>query len=183
VGEVSDTDTHILDVGCGYGRITEELFQYKSDLEIEGVELNKAFSDYFLRHYGSCFNGSIQEFTPKKKYDLIIICTMLMYLSNTETIQVLDKLWKSLNQGGKIICIEPINNIIIKTRKFINSKYLKPTGNKVIYYREKQLDSLLNMSGSILSKKTNICLLPILNFPIIHRAVSRKKHSTYKTPE
>ena len=176
LGEISESHTHILDVGCGYGRISDELIQYKSGFEIEGVELKKAFSDYFLRHYGSCFNVSIQEFTPKKNYDLIIICTTLMYLSNTETIQVLDKLWRSLNQGGKIICIEPTYSFIIKARKIIKSKHLKPTGNNVNYYREDQLDSLLNMKGSILSKKTNISLLPILNFPIIHRAVSRKKY-------
>ncbi len=38
---------NLLDVGCGHGRISENLLKYKHSLNIEGAELSTSFTHYF----------------------------------------------------------------------------------------------------------------------------------------
>jgi len=166
----------VLDLGCGYGRISQELKRERPDLELEGVEISEGFASHFSACVGSCFNGSIQDFTPTRKYDAIIIVTVLMYLDESEISAVLGKLWDSLNRGGKLICIEPSTNILTVTRQTLSIKRFEPTGSDVRYFHKNELENMmLRLGKASIHAASNIGLLPLLNVPVLHKAIAVTK--------
>ncbi len=170
-----DTKT-LLDVGCGYGRISKDLLKYKSGLNIEGVELSTSFAHHFENNIGSCFQGSLQDFVPPKKYDAIIIVTMLMYIDSNELPINLEKLWQSLQPGGVLVCIEPIENFLVSLRQKYKLGYFEPTGeNRVNYFNNEEFNQLFNFPDSITKSEAKIGLLPLLNMPILHKAITITK--------
>ena len=176
LNSLNDNTKTLLDVGCGYGRISKDLLKYKPALSIEGVELSSSFSNHFEKDIGPCFQGSLQSFIPTKKYDAIIIVTMLMYINSDEISMNLKKLWQSLQPGGILVCIEPIENFLVSLRKKYKLGYFKPTGeNRVNYFNNKQLNKLLNLPNSIIKSETNLGLLPFINKPILHKAITITK--------
>ena len=177
LNSLKDEDKKILDIGCGYGRISQELLERKDNLSIEGVEISKGFSDHFNKHIGKCYNTSLQDFSPHKKYDVVIIVTVLMYInSNKELELILKKLWSSLNKNGRIICIEPAKNSITSFRQKINSRRFEPTGKNVQYYEKNELLKVFqNLSNSVINEEKEIGLFPYIHLPVIHRAISLTK--------
>ncbi len=166
----------VLDVGCGYGRISLELKQERPELDLEGVEICEGFASHFSACVGPCFNGSIQDFTPTRKYDAIIVVTVLMYLDESEISAVLDKLWDSLNTGGRLICIEPSTNILTVARQTLSIKRFEPTGSDVRYFHKNELENMmLSFGKSSIRASSNIGLLPLINVPVLHRAIAVTK--------
>lgn len=88
--------SQVLDVGCGYGRISIELAERFPKASFRGVDLSKEFAKHFEQNVGSCFKCPIQQFHTEETYDLILIVTTLMYLSAEEHKEVLERLWSSL---------------------------------------------------------------------------------------
>jgi len=170
-----DTKT-LLDVGCGYGRISKDLLKYNSGLNIEGLELSTSFAHHFEKNIGTCYQGSLQDFIPTKKYDAIIIVTMLMYIDSNELPVNIEKIWQSLQPGGVLICIEPIENFLVSLRQKYKLGYFKPTGeNRVNYFNSDEFNHLFNFPDSITKFETKIGLLPLLNMPILHKAITITK--------
>lgn len=176
LNSLNDNTKTLLDVGCGYGRISKDLLKYKPNLNIEGVELSTSFAHHFEKNIGSCFQGSLQSFVPTKKYDAIIIVTMLMYIDSDELSINLKKLWQSLQPGGILVCIEPIGNFLVSLRQKYKLGYFEPTGeNRVNYFDNKEFNQLFNFPSSITKSETNIGLLPLLNMPVLHKAITITK--------
>lgn len=176
---IGKDDKTILDIGCGYGRISQELLQRDTDLMLEGVELSKYFSEHFKSTVGKCYNVPLEEFLPTKKYDVIIIVTVLMYISSPQDIKlILSRLWSALNKDGKIICIEPCNNTITYIRKLLNSKKFEPTGKDVKYYTKNEFTKLFQtLPNSKIKNEETIGILPYIRLPKLHRAMHIQKIS------
>jgi SAM-dependent methyltransferase len=101
----------ILDVGCGYGRVSLAVKRERPHVAIEGVEFCAAFAEQFEKRVGRCHRVPIQEFRPEHRYEAILIVTLLMYLSEADRSQALSVLWQSLEPGGRLLCIEPAAEI------------------------------------------------------------------------
>ena len=176
LNSLNNNTKKLLDVGCGYGRISQDLLKYKPNINIEGVELSTSFAQYFEKNIGTCFQGSLQSFVPKKKYDAIIIVTMLMYIDSNELSINIEKLWQSLKPGGVLICIEPIDNFLVSLRQKCKLGYFEPTGeNSVNYFNHEEFNQLFNFPDSITKSEGKIGLLPLLNMPILHKAITITK--------
>ena len=167
----------ILDVGCGYGRIANEIRKVAPNADIQGVEICKSFADKFIINYENCFVGSIENYIPSKKFDLIIIITVLMYIEISEIPPIITKLWEALNKNGRLICIEPSNSFLVAARKLIKRKQLQPTGEDVLYFSEKEFSKLFQIqkSSGLLIANEYFGLLPILNKPILHHGLVLEK--------
>lgn len=168
----------VLDVGCGWGRISLDLIKARPDLHVEGIELNGRFAARFSDSIGPCVTGPVQEFSPEKKYDVIMFVTSLMYLDRQEMTAVLIKMWKALNIGGKLICIEPATNFLTTMRQRSKTHKFKPTGESVAYFQSGELAGILsNLPHAEVSTEGNIGFLPFLNDPAVHRAVTSRKNA------
>ena len=173
---LDENTKNILDVGCGYGRIAKDLLVNKRDLQFDGIELSTNFAKHYEENYGSCFQGPLENFIPKKKYDAILIITVLMYIDKKDLRRNLKKIWKSLNRKGVLVCIEPIENIFITLRMKLKLSSLEPTGkSKVNYFDRTVFKNLFNFPDAAFKSESTIGLLPIINRPSLHKAITITK--------
>lgn len=166
----------LLDVGCGYGRIADEVASIRPDIKIFGVEPCEPFAEQFRSKYAGCAPDTIQNFHTDDSYDVIIIVTTLMYVSPQEHMNVATKLWKSLAPNGRLVCIEPCSNWIINARQHIPIDALKPTGKHVHYFSRKELTEIwTSQPASKLLHAKGAGILPYANCPRIHEMLIIEK--------
>ncbi|MCW8877226.1 MAG: class I SAM-dependent methyltransferase [Kangiellaceae bacterium] len=165
-------ETNILDVGCGYGRVSLEIQNQNPHVSIEGVELSSEFSQNYRQMIGPCFCGSIQDYSPVKSFDHIIAVTILMYIDKNKLGLTVDKLLSMLKPNGTLICIEPAIEFQLIWRKLTKRKNASATGGDVTYFNKADLENTLtNQFKSV--KYQPIKLAPFL--PPVHHAFSIKR--------
>jgi SAM-dependent methyltransferase len=170
--------SRVLDVGCGYGRISIELVERFPEYRFQGVDLSTEFSRHYEQNVGPCFNGPVQHFIPEEAYDLILIVTTLMYLSAEEHKEVLERLWSSLAPGGRILCIEPASELFILWRRLTGKDSASPTGGTVEHFTRQQLaDKFAHLEGSALVGARSVNLLPYIGATTVHHCVAIEKRT------
>ena len=166
----------MLDVGCGYGRLSREVQRCRHELEIYGVELCEAFAKQFEGEFSGCFHGSMQDYRADRQFDVVLLVTVLMYSNRSDLSEVLSRLWDALAVGGRLICIEPSNNFLVRWRRKADSERLRPTGGDVLYFRAGELRQLFEMlPGAHIAAQRHFGLLPGLLFPEIHHGIVVEK--------
>lgn len=169
----------LLDVGCGYGRISQEIKRNHSEIQFQGVDLCTEFAAAYEEDIGRCFNGPIQDFRTDKRFDMIIIVTCLMYLDAKEHQPTLERLWSMLNGGGCLVCIEPALEILTLWRRLTRKAFASPTGGSVYHFDQAGLKArCCGLSGASLQAATSISLLPFLPITALHHAIAVKKTSS-----
>lgn len=172
-----DKLTSMLDVGCGYGRLSKPLKEIFPLTEFNGVELCEEFARSYTAEVGSCYTGSLVDFNTDKQYDTILLVTILMYLTPEERQNSLKKLWKGLAPRGKLILIEPYYNFLTTWRRKFHLNYFSPTGGEVKYFRRIELEQLLkdNLTDSNLLT-TRFFSMPFSFFPRLHIGIVLEKN-------
>lgn len=110
----------ILDLGCGYGRLSRELLDAYPNVETVGVDISENYVKLYnedLKPRGWAIKADIRKLPFKKNYfDVVIVVTTLMYLTNKfDQQKCLKDLFGFLKPGGKFVIIErnPIGNNIV----------------------------------------------------------------------
>lgn len=105
--------TRALDVGAGIGRVTKHLlsnFFKKVDLVEGNRKLLMAAPD-FVAHacLGALFTTPLQDLTPKPDtYDCVWTQFVIIYLTDDDFVQFLQRCTRSLKQGGVLVIKENI---------------------------------------------------------------------------
>ena len=166
----------VLDVGCGYGRISEEVRHLNSGLSFNGVELCSGFAQQYETNIGPCFYGSIEEFSSSMEFDCILCVTLLMYIDKTDLPNIVNKLWGLLSNGGTLIVIEPASEILRLWRKLTMTHSASPTGGEVLYFNLKELTEVFAQLPSARVKETfSLKLIPFISSSAIHHGLSIQK--------
>lgn len=166
----------ILDVGCGYGRISREIAAHRPALNFQGVDLCTEFAKEYARQVGPCFDGPIQDFHTDEFFDSILIVTTLMYLGADEHEDVLRRLWLMLNPGGSIICVEPASEFFALWRRLTGNASASPTGGTIGHFSRQELhDKLINLEGARLSDMRSVNLVPFVVATSVHHEISVSK--------
>ncbi len=99
----------ILDVGCGYGRLSIPIIEKFPGVDISGVDI----SENYVRLYKENTNhlaliGTIENLPAELgTFDYIICITVLMYLDHENLGKAVFNLILHLKPGGRLILIEP----------------------------------------------------------------------------
>lgn len=166
----------ILDVGCGYGRISAELATRFPQARFQGVDLCTEFAEHYQRNIGPCFNGPVQEFRTEQDFDLILIVTTMMYLGAVEHDEVLQRLWSVLRPGGRIVCIEPASEFFILWHRLTGKESASPTGGMVEHFLQQQLvDKFAALDGCRLVARHAVTMLPLVPATAVHHCVAIEK--------
>ncbi len=101
IAQELDGVNSILDVGCGTGHFLERLNTYPNLYRV-GIELNKSRAA-IARQKAGCdiFQIPIEEFEPKKIFDVITMINVLSHISDFD--RLFGKLRAILAPGGKLI--------------------------------------------------------------------------------
>ncbi len=121
-----DTSTQTLDIGCGYGRLAEEMLSLGFE-RITGVDFSEGFCRQFASHFGPAVRADLTHlpFAPatlKNAYSV----TALMYLDPVDARRVLQSLDHSLLPGARVLVLEPGAEFNRLARLFLRSKPLEP---------------------------------------------------------
>jgi SAM-dependent methyltransferase len=109
---VMGDSSRILDAGCGYGRISQEILKQFPKSELTGMDVSATYVDLYKKNTGrNAFQGNIGSFPEDSgSFDLIICVTVLMYLPQQELKPAIGEMLKHLNENGRIILIEPLKS-------------------------------------------------------------------------
>jgi len=168
----------ILDVGCGYGRISAELAAHVPGAAFQGVDLCTEFAEEYRRTVGPCFNGPVQDFRSNERFDLVLIVTTLMYLTSDEHVEVLERLWSALAPGGRIVCIEPSSELFTLWRRLTGRESASPTGGTVAHFlRDELAAKFARLEGAHIVGRRSVTLLPFVSATAVHHCIAVEKRS------
>lgn len=171
----------VLDVGCGYGRISCELQRKRSEIgHFQGIELSPTFARAYAQNVGPCFIGPVQEFHTTRHYDAIIVVTVLMYLEAEEHQTELARLWGMLNpDGGRLICIEPAIEFLEFWRRLTRTRDASPTGGDIATFTLEDLhETCTRLPDSVVIEAESIAPISLLRNLTLHHAVALARHVT-----
>jgi SAM-dependent methyltransferase len=168
-------DLKILDVGCGYGRLSIPIIKKFPDIDIKGLDISENYVRLYKENtHHPAMVGAIENIpTELGTFDYIICVTVLMYLDDQGLKKAISQLFLHLKRGGKLIIIEPhrsgillqtgfgmlifFRNIVKRDSHHIRSRYF--TLNELGSYFK-------NFEGSILLERrlpiTSLFFLPIV---------------------
>jgi SAM-dependent methyltransferase len=170
----------MLDVGCGYGRLSMAIIERFPDVDLTGVDISENYVSLYKKNTNQpAFVGAIENFPAELgTFDCIICITVLMYVDDENLGRAIDHLFLHLKRGGKLILIEPhCSGTYFQTGFGILPLLMKRirrdafnTGGRS--FRGNKLEDLLrNAGGRILSENripvASFCFLPMALFGIM----------------
>lgn len=111
---------HVLDFGCGNGRITALLAQAFSKSIVSGYDISEKTIKYARKFNYSIKNlNFIDKLPENQRYDIILVANVFHHIEKTDRSSILKKISRVLHSGGTIIIFEhnPYNPL---TRKIVN---------------------------------------------------------------
>ena len=98
----------VLDLGCGYGRLSSVIATERPDIELVGQDLALGYCRIFSQSVGSCVQASAESLPfVKHCFDGIMTVTCLMYPSREDIPRLLAGLCVALRPGGLLLAIDP----------------------------------------------------------------------------
>ncbi len=102
---------HILDVGCGYGRLAAPLLDKYKEVKVSGIDISITYVQLFnqlLSPRGHAYVGTFEKLPFKdQSFDEIYVVTALMYIVNTKDhVKVMKELFRVLKPDGRLVLIE-----------------------------------------------------------------------------
>lgn len=100
----------VLDIGCGFGRLSFPLSREFNNAKFYGVDVSKEYVRFYnskLKDKGKATVAKINDFDfEDQKFNFIFIVTVLMYLSKKEIIDLSKKIKKITDQDAVVVVIE-----------------------------------------------------------------------------
>lgn len=101
----------ILDVGCGYGRVSGRILRKFNKVNITGIDIAENYIDMFnkkLNPRGKSFVADMRKIPLKNKsVDLALVVTALMYcVTKQDQNSAFKELFRVLKNDGKLLLIE-----------------------------------------------------------------------------
>ncbi len=164
----------ILDVGCGYGRLSIPIIEKFPDADVTGVDIIENYVRLYKENTNHpAFVGAVENLpTELGTFDYIICVTVLMYLDGRNLKKAILNLLFHLRPEGKLILIEPHHSGILFQTGFrmvtLLMERMRPatvnTGGR--FFAENEIENLINSAGGkiILEKRipvSSLCFLPM----------------------
>lgn len=163
----------VLDLGCGYGRLSKKILKDFKNAETVGVDFAKTYVDIYnhdLKPRGKAVAGDIRSLSfPTSYFDAAFMVTTLMYLVTTkDQNKAIGELFRVLKPGKKFVIIErnPLGHQIITLGGLISKvRGMKHREIDSVGFTKDYLTFLIEKNGG---KVTQTCGIPLwtLLFPM-----------------
>jgi SAM-dependent methyltransferase len=107
----TNQNSRILDLGCGYGEISQF---FPSSCSYLGVDLNASYIDYALRKRKrdntEFIVGDVSDIELRKRgpFDLVFLTGVLHHLSADQIKQLVSSSRELVSESGRFVAIEPV---------------------------------------------------------------------------
>ncbi|MGB7567731.1 MAG: class I SAM-dependent methyltransferase, partial [Chitinivibrionales bacterium] len=164
----------VLDIGCGYGRLSMPVIDEYPETEVLGIDITETFVKFYQEMTKQKAILGTLESIPDEigQFDYILCVTVLMYSPEKNVLKSLQNLIKHLKPEGKLILIEPqasnmsisrlfgIGNLI---KKFLNKTGVDTGGR---FFKRNEIENYIKaFDGTLESKSglpfTTFCILPL----------------------
>jgi SAM-dependent methyltransferase len=111
VNSLPTKNVKVLDLGCGYGRLSKRILDHFPDSSTYGIDVASHYVELYnkdLNPRGKAKVGDIKTLQFKDEFfDVVFIATTLMYLTNQpDQKKAMKELFRVLKPGGKFVIIE-----------------------------------------------------------------------------
>ena len=164
----------ILDVGCGYGRLSIPLIEKFPKINITGLDISESYALLYQERTGHPARiGAIEDLSGELgTFDYILCVTVLMYLDDDRLRKAISNLLFHLKPEGKLILIEPhVSGHPFQTgfglSSLLGDRIQRNSINtKGRYFRSGEIETRFgNAGGKVLSEQrlpiTSLFFLPI----------------------
>lgn len=169
----------VLDIGCGYGRVAEEIVKLHPNVFIYGIDIAPRFITLFnqrLKKHGKALVGDMKKLPFKDNYfDFIYVVASFMYLENEKDQEKgMREILRVLRRGGKVLFIEP-NNLGVEIVRlfglipFLYRSLLKKQKVETygVTFPWKKIDRLIEKTGGNISYKKGYPIFSLLLLPTV----------------
>lgn len=126
IKEVVLSSRSILDVGSGYGRVINYLFQNNYLGEITAIERSNNFFNYLKKHFNKkieVFNVDFMLWNNQKKYDIVLFMwSNISEFPKNKQLLVIKKLISFLSQNGILVLETILDTLIPKNASAVFNK-------------------------------------------------------------
>jgi SAM-dependent methyltransferase len=169
----------ILDLGCGYGRITKLIKEYDNDMEVTGLDFSSHYCTLYNKETGCVAVCADLNDTPFaiNSFDCIIAVTSLMYIETVDRDRVMQNIAALLKPEGICFFLDPGLEFINLVSLISPSRRKQSTGG--LGFTSKEYDNLAKTNGFLMSYRGGMTffslaipfLLLIKNFNVLLRPV------------
>lgn len=176
---VNASMSKILDIGCGYGRVAEDLVKLHPHVFIYGIDIASTFVRLFnqrLKKRGKALVGDMRKLPFEDNYfDYIFVVASFMYLEDEKDQEKgMAEILRVLKKGSKVLFIEP-NSLGVEIvrlfglipflyRNLLRKQKVETYG---IAYPWKRIDGLVEKAGGTLLYKRGYPVFSFLLLPIV----------------
>jgi len=175
-GLTRNNSLHVLDVGCGYGRLSTVVRQDVPQAFLTGIDRSATFARLYRRHTrGESVVSDLAELPVRSgRFDLVFLVTTLMYFSPPQQRKLLAECVDALKPDGRLLLIENSRH----GRRLYSGFGLLPLLGRIAGLTERSVDTggflftypeierLIEASGGRLIRRSGVvrftALLPLL---------------------
>jgi 2-polyprenyl-3-methyl-5-hydroxy-6-metoxy-1,4-benzoquinol methylase len=175
LSNISINYKNILDMGCGYGRLSMPIIENFPLVRIKGIDISENYIRLFKENTKQdALQCKIEQYPfEQNQFDCILCSTVLMYVKKQNHSLILQKIINSLNDNGKLILIENdyrgksfMNGFgVINLYKKIFNRSKEISGG--YFFKEKEIEDLIRLNNASIIKKYRISLTTIFIIPIV----------------
>ncbi len=135
VKNVINTNSKILDIGCGTAKIIDSL----PVVDYYGYDISKKYISYAKKKYNSeqnkffCKKFNSNELSKLPKFDFILLFGIIHHLDDDELHDMLPGLKRALKTNGKLITCDPI---FTNNQNFIANFLIKKDVGENVRYKD-----------------------------------------------
>lgn len=164
----------VLDLGCGYGRLSGPLLKKSSKVSTYGIDISQTYVDLYnksLNPRGKALVGNILKLPFKSSYfDIVFMVTTLMYVTDKkEQEKSITEIFRVLKSGGSFVIIErsPLGYSIFTLGGIVNKiRGKKHSEIPAVSIDPRFISGVIDKSGGQLNGCYGIPLFTLF-FPII----------------
>lgn len=171
----SKRNVNILDVGCGYGRISKKIINDYPETKVKGLDISKNYVKIYNSNFNPkarAYNGSAEKLPFKdSSFDVVLIIATLMYvLDDQKQNKVLSEISRVLKRDGIVLLIEPtwVSSIYLifgKLLRFVSNKRTNEINSTI--FNTKKIQTLL-LNNNIYSESTSSIPIFSLLLPLLY---------------
>lgn len=147
VQKIIKKDDKVLDIACGWGRVSKELLNKNKNIKIVGIDISKPYVEMYnklITPRGKGYVLSMEKMSFKaREFDKAFLIVSLMYLSKREQqLKAIKEIFRVLKPNGQFVLIERTPLMA----KFDLGRILKKGGREQISFTQKQIRGLIEQA-------------------------------------